>query len=69
MAALPPGVTAHVLPTGAGAARDESPLAYRDLSAAARRISRAYTASRRYLQTEVEPPSGEAGGAAERAEG
>src|SRR5690554_4722713 len=65
MAALPAGVTAHVLPSGAGAARDESPLTYRDLASAARRISRAYTASRRYLQSQVGPPpaGGTPGGA------
>ncbi|QSB15738.1 patatin-like phospholipase family protein [Natronosporangium hydrolyticum] len=50
LAALPPGVTAHVLPAG-GEARDDSPLAYRDMAAVGRRISRAYVASRRYLQT------------------
>jgi NTE family protein len=50
MAAIPAGVTVHVLPTGGGEARDNSPLAYRDMAAVGRRISRAYTASRRYLQ-------------------
>jgi NTE family protein len=50
MAAIPPGVTAHVLPTGGGEARDNNPLAYRDMAAVGRRISRAYTASRHYLQ-------------------
>jgi NTE family protein len=49
MAALPPGVEVHVLPTGGGDARDDSPWAYRDMAAVGRRISRAYTASRRYL--------------------
>jgi NTE family protein len=51
LAAVPDGVTAHVLPTGGGEARDDSPFAYRDMAAVGRRISRAYTASRRYLQT------------------
>ncbi|HEX5542568.1 MAG TPA: patatin-like phospholipase family protein [Micromonospora sp.] len=49
MAELPDDVEVHVLPTGSGAARDESPWAYRDMAAVGRRISRAYTASRRYL--------------------
>ena len=50
MAAVPDGVTVHVLPTGGGSARDDSPLAYRDMAAAARRIERAYTATAKYLQ-------------------
>jgi NTE family protein len=49
MAALPVGVTAHVLPTGGGTPRDDSPLAYRDLGAARNRIERAYRASVEYL--------------------
>jgi NTE family protein len=49
MAELPPGVAVHVLPTGGGSPRDDSPWAYRDLAAVGRRISRAYTASRHYL--------------------
>lgn len=49
MAALPDGVTAYVLPTGGAGERDASPLAYRDMRAVGRRISRAYHASRRYL--------------------
>jgi NTE family protein len=53
MAALPPDVDVHVLPTGGGEARDDSPWAYRDLAAIGRRISRSYTASRRYLQAHV----------------
>jgi NTE family protein len=39
----------HVLPAGGGESRDDSPWAYRDMAAVGRRISRAYTASRRYL--------------------
>ncbi len=50
LAAVPPGVTVHVLPTGGGSARDDSPLAYRDLGAAARRIDRAYLATVEYLR-------------------
>lgn len=53
MAALPAGVQVHVLPTGGGDSRDDTPWAYRDMAAAGRRISRAYTASRRYLATNV----------------
>ncbi|HEX5596418.1 MAG TPA: patatin-like phospholipase family protein [Micromonosporaceae bacterium] len=49
MAGLPDDVEVHVLPTGGGSVRDESPWAYRDMAAVGRRISRAYTASRRYL--------------------
>lgn len=55
MAALPAGVAVHVLPAG-GDARDDSPLAYRDLAAVGRRISRAYTASRRHLRALAAPP-------------
>jgi NTE family protein len=50
IAAVPPGIRVHVLPTGGGSDRDDSPLAYRDLNAAANRISRAYTASVEYLR-------------------
>jgi NTE family protein len=49
LAELPAGVDVHVLPTGGGDARDDTPWAYRDMAAVGRRISRAYTASRRYL--------------------
>ncbi|GAA5194995.1 patatin-like phospholipase family protein [Rugosimonospora acidiphila] len=49
MANLPDTVTVHVLPAGSGSDRDDSPLAYRDLGAAARRINRAYEASAEYL--------------------
>ncbi|MFD2767280.1 patatin-like phospholipase family protein [Micromonospora eburnea] len=54
MAALPPGVEVHVLPTGGLEPREDSPWAYRDLAAVGRRISRAYTASRRYLDSRLE---------------
>jgi NTE family protein len=50
MAALPSHVTAHVLPTGGGSARDDSLLAYRDLAAVERRIDDAYAASVGYLE-------------------
>lgn len=49
LAAIPDDVEVHVLPTGGGDPRDDSPWAYRDMAAVGRRISRAYTASRRYL--------------------
>lgn len=54
MSALPPDVDVHVLPTGGGEPRDDSPWAYRDMAAIGRRISRAYTASRRYLAAHVD---------------
>jgi len=50
MAALPEQVTAHVLPTGGGSARDDSLLSYRDFTAAQRRIDAAYDASVTYLE-------------------
>ncbi|HET6212666.1 MAG TPA: patatin-like phospholipase family protein [Micromonosporaceae bacterium] len=50
LAALPAGIAVHVLPTGGGSARDDSPLAYRDMAAAARRMSRAYAATIGYLR-------------------
>ena len=50
MADIPSTVDVYVLPTGAGAERDESPLAYRDMAAASRRIERAFDASTAYLQ-------------------
>ncbi|MFD0748252.1 patatin-like phospholipase family protein [Phytohabitans flavus] len=54
MAGLPDEVDVHVLPTGGGESRDDTPWAYRDRAAVGRRISRAYTASRRYLESYVE---------------
>jgi NTE family protein len=60
LATLPDDVRVHVLPTGGGESRDDSPWAYRDMGAVGRRISRAYTASRRYLEANVHPaPGGE----------
>ena len=55
LASLPDDVRLHVLPTGGGENRDDSPWAYRDMAAVGRRISRAYTASRRYLAANVHP--------------
>jgi NTE family protein len=45
----PPEVAVHVLPTGGGSPRDDSPLAYRNMAATRSRIQRAYVASREYL--------------------
>jgi NTE family protein len=56
LATIPDDVEVHVLPTGGGDARDDSPWAYRDMAAVGRRISRAYTASRRYLAAHAEEP-------------
>jgi NTE family protein len=53
LASLPDDVRVHVLPTGGSEARDDTPWAYRDVAAVGRRISRAYTASRRYLAANV----------------
>ncbi|GAA3256018.1 patatin-like phospholipase family protein [Dactylosporangium siamense] len=46
----PPSVTVHVLPTGGGTTRDDSPLSYRNMALARARIDRAYDASCHYLQ-------------------
>jgi NTE family protein len=54
MAGLPSGVTVHVLPTGSGSTRDDSPLAYRDVRAAKRRMDRAYAASLGYLESTLD---------------
>jgi NTE family protein len=50
MAELPEHVVAHVLPTGAGSARDDSLLAYRRFAGVRHRIDAAYAASRDYLE-------------------
>lgn len=49
MASLPPGVSAHVLPSGGSTPKDDSLLSYRDFSAVSRRIDAAYVASRAFL--------------------
>jgi NTE family protein len=54
MAGLPGGVTVHVLPTGGGSTRDNSPRAYRDVRAAQRRMDRAYGASMEYLKSTLD---------------
>jgi NTE family protein len=50
MAALPPGVDVHVLPTGGGAAADDALLAYRDFRTVTGRIDRAREATAAYLK-------------------
>jgi NTE family protein len=69
MATIPAGVEVHVLPTGGGEGRDDSPWAYRDTAAIGRRISRSYTASRRYLAVRLGSEGTETGGATEASEG
>jgi NTE family protein len=52
IAALPPGVTAHVLPTGGGTSGEtprDSLLGYRDFTTVMRRMDEAYRASATYL--------------------
>jgi NTE family protein len=49
LAEAPGEIAVHVLPTGGGTARDDSPLSYRDMSLAKERIRRAYAASQEYL--------------------
>jgi len=58
LASLPDDVRVHVLPSGGGDTRDDSPWAYRDMAAVGRRISRAYVSSRRYLHANVLPLPG-----------
>ena len=56
LAALPEGVTVHVMPTGQSSPprySDVSQFRYRDTSAIADRVSRAYEASIAYLDTHV----------------
>jgi NTE family protein len=50
MAALPPGVVAHVLPTGGGLPGDDNLLSYRDFRGVVRRMDAAYRASVDYLE-------------------
>jgi NTE family protein len=59
LALLPDDVRVHVLPAGGGESRDDSPWGYRDMAAVGRRISRSYTASRRYLAENLPPAPAE----------
>jgi NTE family protein len=63
LAALPPGVEVHVLPTGLDAEQASrltglSQLRYRDTSRVAERIDRAHAASSAYLAEALHAPSG-----------
>jgi NTE family protein len=60
MAAIPPGVTVHVLPAGANgqAGVDLSQLRYRDTSRIDEHIRRAYEASAAYLAGAADRPTG-----------
>jgi NTE family protein len=49
LAEAPPEIAVHVLPTGGGSPRDDSPLQYRNLTLTKARIDRAYEASLSYL--------------------
>ena len=49
LAEAPPEIAVHVLPTGGGSLRDDSPLQYRNLTLTRARINRAYEASLSYL--------------------
>ena len=53
MAELPDDVSAYGLPTGGASAKDAAILAYRSFTAVRDRISRAYDASRAYLEAEL----------------
>lgn len=53
IAAMPDGVTAHVLPTGGGLPGDDSLLSYRDFGGVMRRIEEAYQASVTYLEANL----------------
>ena len=50
LAAVPPEVEVHVLPTGSTGEGGESLLAYRSFSAVGRRIEQAHLASAAYLE-------------------
>jgi NTE family protein len=58
LAALPEGVTAHVLPTGEPAQTGLRQLNYRDFKAIARRIDRAYEATAAHLATQAPTSAG-----------
>ena len=50
LAALPPGVTVHVLPAGDAVAPGADNLRYRDFSGVPDRIEQAYLATRAHLE-------------------
>jgi NTE family protein len=58
LAALPPGVTVHVLPAGDPAAPGTGNLRYRDFSGVPARIDRAHAAAREYLARSGAPRDG-----------
>ncbi|RZU31091.1 patatin-like phospholipase family protein [Blastococcus saxobsidens] len=60
LAALPPGVTVHVLPAGDAAPPGTANLRYRDFSGVADRIDRAHAAAAGYLEQVATATDGEA---------
>ncbi len=46
-------MSAYVLPTGGGSAKDDAILAYRSFDAVSARVDKAYRASRRYLREQL----------------
>jgi NTE family protein len=60
LAALPPGVTVHVLPAGGAVPPGAGDLRYRDFSAVPARIDRAHTAARDYLRRSASSGAGTA---------
>ena len=58
LAAVPPGVTVHVLPSGDASPPGTANLRYRDFSGVAARIDRAHAAARGYLDEAGVPPGG-----------
>lgn len=58
LAALPPGVTVHVLPSGDPAPSGAANLRYRDFSGVAARIDKAHAAARGYLERVGTPHAG-----------
>ncbi len=53
LAALPDGVTAHVLPAAGTSPKDDSLLAHRDFASVERRIEQTYAAARDHLRTHL----------------
>jgi NTE family protein len=58
LAALPPGVTVHVLPSGDPAPPGAANVRYRDFSGVPPRIDQAYRAARGYLERSGAPRGG-----------